>query len=209
MKKETRAELRIIVEYVPGGEHEIRFGCDVQECEVRENGDRRYLARGTAVGGRPDVTAQADSSTAAMLAMFAQCLRVEQDLRDALAERDRDAWHGQGRAEFRVALAALIDEIDPGHAHDLSADGIGDATIDRLWRVGCALLRVVHDGCSILQDSGRRFFYIAEWCTKAGDACSGLGGSIEVTDFARQLGYLAKARRKLRPFRHPPSRRAR
>jgi hypothetical protein len=132
MRTSFRAELHIFQEFEPGGVDESPIGCKVEKSVERDGS--YYCAHG-APDGHPGFTAWARSERAALLPLFAQWLGVEQDLQDALADVEREAWHKDGRTCFRTALTAVFDEIDSHHAHDVS--DYSDEDIDRLWRDGC------------------------------------------------------------------------
>jgi hypothetical protein len=151
----------------------------------------------------PRITAWASSKNAAALAAFARWLGVQQDLRDALAALENEAWTSSmdGRERFREALAALLDDIDRGHRHGVSVasgcEECSDDAIDVLWRIGCAALGVGFQGCAIEQRYGRPHFFIGEWVTTAAAACGGASGlrSAALRSLVRQLQELAERTR--------------
>lgn len=179
------------------------ISCELSEVEIGP-GRRRWFARGAPSAGSPEFTAWSEHEHAAMLAVFAKWFGVVQNLREALANVEREAWNKHGRWRFRRALGVFLDEIDSRHQHDVS-EGSGnpecrDEAIDVLWRIGCAAFLVTYDGCAINAE-GSPYFLVEAWVREAEHAVYDVRDSVQLhsvaaQSVARQLLHLAEWTRR-------------
>lgn len=179
------------------------ISCELSEVE-NGPGHRRWFARGAPATGRPEFTAWSEHGHAAMLAVFAKWFGVVQNLREALANVEREAWNKDGRWRFRRALSVLLDEIDSRHQHDVSENSgnpeCRNEAIDVLWRIGCAAFLVAYDGCAI-NSEGSPYFLVREWVREAESAVHDVRDSVQLhsvaaQSVARQLLHLAEWTRR-------------
>lgn len=126
-------------------------------------------------------------------------------------ELEAEAWDDHGRKDFRSALTALLDDIDPDHEHEIPDDDeqtpaelvgwVGQRVIDpgahwgvyltALWHTGCDKLNINGGSGHVIETGCTVHFYIDEWCAKAG----GDRRYLAEAEMLALLALLAKATR--------------
>lgn len=150
---------------VEASNHRVMLAdADIAPSLVTISGSHGYFG----VGYLGALVDQPEALRDAIAALDQYPILSDDDHGDLESSLEAEAWDDHGRSDFRRALVAVLDHIDPDHEHD--TEDIDDDVIDQMWYDGCDAFNVNGGSGYTIETGDSVHFYIDEWCDGATEA---------------------------------------